>query len=82
MPSEQTHGMPAEQTGVLIIRAWVEVGSVTPLRARLRITSDISSGIERSVTLTEPDAVLLMVAGWLEEMLADAADDGDVGIGR
>jgi hypothetical protein len=81
MPSEQTSGMLAERTGVLIIRAWVEPGSEEPLRARLRISSDISSGIERSVTLTEPDAVLLMVAGWLDDMLADPAggEDGDVG---
>jgi hypothetical protein len=81
MPSEPTSGIPGEPTGVLIIRTWIESGSAEPLRARLRITSDISKGIERTITLTESESVLLMVAGWLEEMLANGGAGGDVGIG-
>jgi hypothetical protein len=52
-------------TGLLIIRAWVEDGSAEPLRAHLRITDDISNGIEQSSTLVNADDVTRLVGAWL-----------------
>jgi hypothetical protein len=39
------------------------------LRAQLRITEDISAGMERTVTLAQPGAVGAVVDGWLEAVL-------------
>lgn len=63
--------MAVSGTGVLIIRVWVEEGSAEPLRAHLRMTNDITSDIERSMTLTRPDTVCRVVWDWLEEMVTD-----------
>jgi hypothetical protein len=61
--------MPSQRTGLLIIRAWLEPGSTEPLRAHIRITSDISTGIERTVALTESDTVMELVDEWLQGMV-------------
>jgi hypothetical protein len=72
MAADPVHGdMAVPGTGVLIIRAWIEQGSEQPLRAHIRYTTDISSGAERSMTLTRVDAVCRAIQDWLEEMLAD-----------
>jgi hypothetical protein len=42
--------MPAALTGLFIIRAWIEEGSSEPLRAHIRLTTDVSSGFEDSMT--------------------------------
>jgi hypothetical protein len=57
----------------LIIRAWVEGGSAEPLRAHVRVTDDISTGMERSLTLTldQPAAVGELVDTWLQGVLND-----------
>lgn len=55
----------------MIIRVWVEEGSAQPLRARIRLTDDVASGVERSMTLTRVNAVCRVVQEWLEEMLID-----------
>jgi hypothetical protein len=65
--------VPSTPTALLIIRAWVEEGSAQPLRAQVRVTRDISTGIERTLTLAERDAVVQMVDGWLQEVLGVAA---------
>jgi hypothetical protein len=71
MTTDPAHGDPAAPgTGVLIVRVWIEQGSTQPLRAHVRCTTDISSGDERSMTLTRVDAVCQAVQNWLEEMLA------------
>ncbi len=61
--------MPSHRTGLLIIRAWVEAGSTEPLRAQIRVTSDVSTGIERSLTLDQPGDVGDLVDAWLAGML-------------
>ena len=69
--------MANTRTGLLIIRAWAEPGSSSPLRVRVRLTTDVSVGLERSETLTQADTVLEVVRAWLSEMgnfLASAAD--------
>lgn len=63
--------MTTSGTGVMIIRVWVEEGSVQPLRAHIRLTDDVVSGVERSMTLTRVNAVCQVVQEWLEEMLID-----------
>ncbi|PWI09951.1 hypothetical protein DIZ27_12665 [Streptomyces sp. NWU339] len=63
--------MAASGTGVMIIRVWVEEGSAQPLRAHIRLTDDVASGVERSMTLTRVNAVCRVVQEWLEEVLTD-----------
>jgi hypothetical protein len=66
------------RTGLLIIRAWIEPGSSSPLRAQLRIATDVSVGFEASRTETREEAVIEAVQSWLSGMLADSsAVDGD-----
>jgi hypothetical protein len=60
--------MTTHRTGLLIVRAWVEPGSAAPLRARIQVTDDLSDGIQ-TVFLTQSDAVELLVAQWLREVL-------------
>jgi len=62
--------VPADRVGMLVIRAWVEGGSSSPLRARVRWTTDVSAGFEQSLTAVEVDAVLSSVETWLDEVLA------------
>lgn len=63
--------MASDRTGVLIIRAWIEDGSSEPLRAQIRIISDVSAGIERTLTLSRPEAVCATVREWLAEVVGD-----------
>jgi hypothetical protein len=56
------------RTGLLIIRAWAEPGSPSPLRVQIRLTTDVSLGVERSETLTEADVAIEIVQTWLLEM--------------
>ena len=60
--------MPIDRTGLLIVRAWVEPGSVAPLRARIQVTDDISAGFE-TLVLSEPNAVERLVAQWLQDVM-------------
>jgi hypothetical protein len=69
------------RTALLIIRAWVEPGSSSPLRAQIRLTTDVARGLEYSLTLTQEAKVVEAVRAWLSEMLAAAGgakdDPGD-----
>jgi hypothetical protein len=56
---------------MLIIRAWVEEGSSEPLRACVRTTTDVSAGIERTLTLARVEEVGAAVQAWLAEVLAE-----------
>ena len=60
--------MAKTRTGLLIIRAWAEPGSSSPLRVQIRLTTDVSLGVERSETITEVDAAIEVVQDWLLEM--------------
>ena len=64
--------MENHRTGLLIIRAWIEPGSEEPLRAQVRITSDVSTGFEREVTLVRSEAVTATVQEWLASILQGA----------
>ena len=63
--------MSNHRTALLIIRAWVEVGSEQPLRAQVNVTGDISTGIERTLTLTQPDAIHELLDEWLHTVLGE-----------
>src|SRR2546427_9935361 len=56
-------------TGLLIIRAYPEPGSSAPLRAEIRLTTDVSAGIERTLTLVDRDAVADVVRTWLDSII-------------
>ena len=60
--------MPASRTGLLIIRAWIEEGSSEPLRAHIRLTTDVSAGFEKSMTLSQVAEVCEAVETWLRDM--------------
>jgi len=60
----------SDPTGLLIIRAWIEPGSSEPLRAQVRLSTDISVGIQRTVTLARPEEVCATVEEWLADMLS------------
>jgi hypothetical protein len=64
--------MAQDRTGLLIIRAYTEAASTSPLRAEIRLTTDVSIGFERSVTLAQPDTVTAIVRSWLEDFLSTA----------
>ena len=59
-------------TGLLIIRAWAEPGSSSPLRVQIRLTTDVSLGVERRQTIADADAVVEVVRAWLQEMATTA----------
>ncbi len=61
-----------DKTGLLIIRAWVEEGSSERLRAQVRSTTDVSRGIERTLTFARTKEVGSAVQDWLAEVLGDS----------
>jgi hypothetical protein len=61
--------MPQDHTGLLIIRAWVEQGSSKPLRAQVRLTTDVAAGFASEVTLADVNAVSAAVEAWLQDVL-------------
>lgn len=69
--------VPADRVGILLIRAWIEVGSASPLRAQLRWTTDVSRGLQKSITLIDVETVQSAVAEWLHEVLAAGEGQGE-----
>lgn len=61
-------GADGDLIGLLIIRAWTEPGSSDPLRAEVRLTTDVSTGLQHAVTLCRPDDVTFVVSAWLAEV--------------
>jgi len=66
---------PNGPTGLLIIRAWLEEGSAAPLRAHVRLTTDVSAGIEHTMTLTRSEAVNAAVEAWLSDIVNGRCPD-------
>jgi hypothetical protein len=70
--------MSRPTTGLLIIRAWVETGSSKPLRAQIRLTTNVSTGITNEMTLAEISSVSAEVEAWLHDILLNSiAAPGD-----
>jgi hypothetical protein len=66
--------------GLFLIRAWIEPGSSSPLRAQIRRTTDVSQGFEQRLTVAEKEAVVAAVQIWLSQILAGSLtreDDPD-----
>lgn len=64
--------MARNSTGLLIIRAWIEEGSSEPLRAQISISTDVSAGIERTVTHARMEEVCHTVQEWLADVVSSA----------
>jgi hypothetical protein len=62
-------GQEPDSHGLLIMRAWVEPNSSEPIRVQIRLTSDISSGMQRTVNLARVDDVCAVVREWLATVL-------------
>ena len=62
--------MAQDVTGLLIIRAWLDGDSSTPLRTHLSITTDVSQGIQTEQYLVDVDAVCGAVQHWLSIIAA------------
>jgi len=59
----------AERTGVLVIRAWVEVNGEARLRARITRVLDTESGEEAVSVVATRDEITSTVADWLDAFL-------------
>ena len=62
--------MASDRTGLLIISAWTERGSPEPLRAQVRLTTDVSAGFQRTVTPARAEEVCATVQEWLADFLS------------
>jgi hypothetical protein len=65
--------LPAERTGVLVIRAWIESNGQDGLRARITWTLDVTEQGEVSTAASTPEAITEVVAEWLRAFLAAAS---------
>jgi hypothetical protein len=63
--------MTNPRIGLFLIRAWIEPGSSSPLRAQIRRTTDVSHGFEQRLIVAEKEAVVAAVQAWMSTMLAD-----------
>lgn len=61
-----------DRTGLLVIRAWIEKGSSEPLRAQLRLSTDVSAGFETTTTVSRPEEVIAAVQEWLATILGQS----------
>jgi hypothetical protein len=59
----------------MIIRAWVEVESAEPLRAHVRVTDDLSTGIEHTSTVARAIDVRELIDQWLRRVVAAGTAD-------
>ena len=62
---------PAERTGLLVIRAWIEPYGETRLRARITRAVDVG-GPEEISTVATRDEIVGAVAAWLDAFLDGA----------
>jgi hypothetical protein len=60
-----------DETGLMIIRTWIEKGSSHPLRAQIRASTDVSDGFDRMLTVARPEDVCATVEEWLKDILGD-----------
>ena len=71
--------MDTDRTALLIIRAWIEHGSLKPLRAQIRLTTDVSLGFESELTLTDMAAVCDAVETWLRDVCSEGRTPAELG---
>lgn len=68
--------MSRETLDLLVVRARLEEGSSSPLRAEVRITKDVSAGFERVLNLRSVDAVVETVRKWLQHIVEGGIPGG------
>jgi hypothetical protein len=61
--------LPAERTGVLVIRAWIELNGEARLRARITRMLDVEGREEVSSVAATRDEITSTVAEWLDAFL-------------
>jgi hypothetical protein len=64
------HALVTEQTGVLVIRVWVEGDPPPRLRSRITRTVDISERNQVTTAAASARQVEQVVRAWLEEFVA------------
>lgn len=64
---------PAERTGLLVIRAWIESNGQAQLRARITRTLDLEQRAEVSTAASNRDQIVAAVETWLDVFLGDGA---------
>ena len=79
MPLDPT--MLRSPTALFVMRAWVERGSLMPLRVYMRRSDDVSLGFDGTSTVVDIDAALEIVRGWLEKV-SEAGASADVATGK
>jgi hypothetical protein len=68
--------MDPDQVGLLIVRVWVEPGSVRPARLQIRATTDLSAGFACTRTLTDVGEAITVIRTFLNSVLSgDTARD-------
>jgi hypothetical protein len=66
---------------LLTIRAWTEEGSDHPLRAEIRLTKNVSTGFQSTLTVAESEKVMDTVRIFLRDVVASSATDAPVTLG-
>ena len=61
----------------MIIRTWFVPGSSKPLRVRMRTTSDVSTGLDREITVAGAASASEVIKAWLDEAEARAESARD-----
>jgi hypothetical protein len=61
--------LPAERTGLLVIRAWIEANGETRLRARITRMVDVDAQEQISTVAASPEEITGTVVEWLETLL-------------
>jgi hypothetical protein len=61
--------LPAERTGLLVIRAWIEENGDVRLRARITRMVDVAAREQISTVVATPEEITGAVAEWLETFL-------------
>jgi hypothetical protein len=63
-----------ERSGVLVVRAWVEGGTSSGLRARITQSRDLTSTEQIMTTTATVEEILATVRTWLDALLSDQPD--------
>jgi hypothetical protein len=67
---------PAERTGVLVLRVWIESDADNGLRARITHERDLGSGERVSVVSGAVDEIVEIIWYWLQDFLAEKRESG------
>jgi hypothetical protein len=70
-----TSVLPADRTGVVVVRVWLEPGHEQGLRARITAT-DLATSREMTVSAASIDEIVEIVRAWIDSFVR--AGDGDV----